>query len=515
MSYFFRNVDQGNIGKLKLFAIWAVIVALTVTLFLFVERRALNRELVNQSEILHRVASQRADQHDAHLTALSAVASGESELRTDLFLQVAMTIKQFYPTVGSIHLIILGDGTVAAQTDALNSEQDVRLIINAARDSDGSLQLRPLTGEKEKYLLVKRSPNTDQARYALALKIDASALIQSDTDFWTQIQPQLRLIAPDGTVLAGPNSVEGIHFSKQLGSNSQPLLLETTLAPTWQQLFPIRPILITVIIISLAYFALLLLLRQFARTRAAERAAMIGKQETRLAHASRVNALGEMASGIAHELTQPLTAILSQLQAGKHLLKRGDENALNDVLNSSIEQSKRASAILERMRKWSVPHTSSKHDTKIQDAISTVESLLAPEAERQKIRLGFDLPREPLIVKADPVELEQVVFNLVRNALDAVATVSVPQVNVLLMTDQNNAIIEVSDNGPGVDETIRQRLFEPFVSKKENGTGLGLALSHRLVEEMSGNIALSNNTDRTIFRVQLPLHEQAKTRAKQ
>jgi C4-dicarboxylate-specific signal transduction histidine kinase len=140
---------------------------------------------------------------------------------------------------------------------------------------------------------------------------------------------------------------------------------------------------------------------------------------------------------------------------------------------------------------------------------------LGPEAERQKIRLSVDLPGEPLIVKADPVELEQVVFNLVRNALDAVSTAYAPQVNVLLMTDHNNAIIEVSDNGPGVDETIRARLFEPFVSKKENGTGLGLALSHRLVEEMGGNIALSNNADRTIFRVQLPLHEPAETRTKQ
>ncbi len=505
MNYFLMAFGQGNTGKLKLFVIWIVLVVLTITSSLIVARRSLQQELVNQSEILHRVASQRADQHDAHLTALSAVASGASEFRMDLFLDVANTIKRFYPTVNSVLLVSLGDESIAAQTDELSSDADARLITNSARNTDGSLQLLALPEETGKYFLVKRTPNTDAARYGLALKIDASALLQSDANIWTQKLAQLTLIAPDGTLLGGKRTDLNTSFSKKLGSNSQPLILQTALTPTWGQLVPIRPILMSIVAVSIAYLAILLLLRQYARTRAAESAALIGRQEVRLAHASRVNALGEMASGIAHELTQPLTAILSQLQAGKHLLRRGDEKALGDVLDSSIEQSKRASAILGRMRQWSIPDAPSQQLTTLQDAMVTVQSLLLPEADRQKITVTFDLPDEALIVRADSVELEQVVFNLVRNAIDAVSSVSKPEVNIRLRTDNGSAIVEICDNGLGVDEAIRPHIFEPFVSKKKGGTGLGLALSQRLVEQMGGEIALGDDTEKTVFRVRLPL----------
>src|SRR5690606_6618297 len=115
-------------------------------------------------------------------------------------------------------------------------------------------------------------------------------------------------------------------------SSSQPLLLQTRQRLGFADLFPVLPMIILLSASALMALALLLLLRQRAKMRAAVEGARLSSLESRLAHASRVNTLGEMAGGIAHELTQPLTAILAQAQAGKRLLERGDTGMVRQVL---------------------------------------------------------------------------------------------------------------------------------------------------------------------------------------
>ncbi|MGB5865343.1 MAG: HAMP domain-containing sensor histidine kinase, partial [Sulfitobacter sp.] len=131
-----------------------------------------------------------------------------------------------------------------------------------------------------------------------------------------------------------------------------------------------------------------------------------------------------------------------------------------------------------------------------------VQNLLALEAKTKGAAITLSLHDAPLFVDADPVELEQVVFNLVRNALDASDTA---QVTIRTHVDGPAVILDVSDTGPGVPEDLRPRIFEPFVTGKPDGTGLGLALCQRLVEEMGGDIILLDNTDQTTFRLSLPL----------
>ena len=123
------------------------------------------------------------------------------------------------------------------------------------------------------------------------------------------------------------------------------------------------------------------------------------------------------------------------------------------------------------------------------------------EAKTKGAGITLSLYDHPLFIDADPVELEQVVFNLMRNALDASDEA---QVTIRTYVDGPSVILDVSDTGPGVSDDLRPRVFEPFVTGKPDGTGLGLALCQRLIEEMGGDIKLLDDTDQTTFRLSLP-----------
>ncbi|MEI2302275.1 sensor histidine kinase [Ensifer sp. MJa1] len=361
--------------------------------------------------------------------------------------------------------------------------------------------------------MVKRSPNTAEARYGLMLGIDATRLIGDGGPFWSRPGTAVQLSLPNGRHLVSPTALpEAIRFSRPLSSVSQPLLLETGMDIGLADMFPSAKTVLALLGVSLAYLAAIAALRQRARARAALQQAKLSALESRLTHASRVNALGEMASGMAHELTQPLTAILAQAQAGRRLLTQGRNEDLASVLDDTVSQARRASSILERFRNWSQPHAAPVAPFDLRRAIANVEALLRPEAAARHIDLDVDVPETPVMVMADPVELEQVGFNLVRNAIEALdgTPSNRGRVGVTLKKDGAMVLFEVSDNGPGVAETVRSRLFTPFVTTRAGGTGLGLALSQRLVERAGGEIALVDGGPGATFRVTLPQNRQAK-----
>ena len=360
---------------------------------------------------------------------------------------------------------------------------------------------------QDHYLLVKRTPNSEAAQHVLALVIDARALIATDDSFWDAPSASLRLSTRDGqTALVGHFLSGETVFSKPLGSVSQPLVFESSLAIGIWDLLPLGKVLSVIALVTAVFLLSAFGFKQRARTKDAESRAKLSAQETRLAHASRVNAMGEMASGMAHELAQPLTAILSQAQAGRHLARRGDVERLGSILEDTVSQAQRAANILDRLRRWSKPNREPSEACSVHEAAQNVQNLLALEAKTKGAAITLSLHEGPLFVDADPVELEQVVFNLVRNALDAsVAT----QVTIRTLVDGRFIILDVSDTGPGVPEDLKPRIFEPFVTGKPDGTGLGLALSQRLVEEMGGEIMLLDDTDQTTFRLFLPRTNKA------
>lgn len=492
----------------RLVAIGCLLLLVATAALAIFQRHALIAELEEESSILHRLVSQRADQHDAHMTALSAIAVAADGARHDLFLDVAATISRFYPRIDEVQLVPLEPPGETVGTEAL-APATADLVRSAARASDGRIALMPHPGKPHRYIMVKRSPNSDAARYGLMLGIDAEKLLGEGGPFWARPGVTLGLSLPDGHALVGYRGApQTIRFSKAIGSASQPLLLETGMRIGLADLFPPVKTGSALLAVCLIYLAALAIVRQRARTRRAMEQARLSALDSRLAHASRVNALGEMASGLAHELTQPLTAILAQAQAGHRMLGRGNMAALAPVLGDTVTQARRASAILERFRNWSRPQKAPTSAFDLRNALRNVEALLGPQAATHGMRLTFDLPAHAALVIADPVEMEQVVFNLVRNAIDATASKgSAAVVAVTLQQTENKVVLDIADNGPGISGELRPRLFTPFTTTRTGGTGLGLALSQRLVERAGGEIALVEGGPGATFRVVLPCNE--------
>ncbi|MGE4370767.1 MAG: sensor histidine kinase [Burkholderiaceae bacterium] len=471
--------------------------------------QALRTQFNEESRTLHSLLSQRVDQHDAHLTALSAIAQAPLDPDHSLFLNVADTITRFYPRIDNVLLVPLVNSAPAVGTQPVDPALagTVRSAANAARTTV-AIQKHPLTPAH--YILVKRSPNTDTALYGLMLGIDAYKLIHDIGSFWRNADTTLQLSLPDGQTLVpgAPGHPLALHFSQPLASSSQPLLLQTRQRLGFADLFPVLPMIILLSASALMALALLLLLRQRAKMRAAVEGARLSSLESRLAHASRVNTLGEMAGGIAHELTQPLTAILAQAQAGKRLLERGDTGMVRQVLGETVTQAQRAAALLERLRNWSRPQGPRPGVMDLRVALANVNVLLSREAAAGNVRVEFRLPGAPVLIRADPVEMEQVAFNLVRNAIEATTGAATdPRVIVKLHREGNLALLDIMDNGPGVPDTVRARLFAPFTTTRPHGTGLGLTLSQRLVERAGGDLSLVDTATGATFRVCLPSAE--------
>ena len=179
-------------------------------------------------------------------------------------------------------------------------------------------------------------------------------------------------------------------------------------------------------------------------------------------------------------------------------------NQLALVFDGIAGQAKRASAILGRLRNWTRPREGRAAPVQVQEVVRGVELLLRPEAERAGIQLKAGPVPPSLMVRADPVELEQVLFNLVRNAIEAASQGGEMRVSLTAQRSGSDVLIEVADSGPGVPADIRPRLFEPFVTGKPGGTGLGLALCQRLSERMGGDLSLALDTAETVFRLRLP-----------
>jgi len=487
------------------------------------QRILIETELERETGTLHRIVSQRADQHDAHLTSLSALAISGEVPQIDLVLQVAGAIQQFYPRVTEIDLVSLRPDLPSISTRT--SSDDVTEIRSvgraAAARSSGKFELLSSPVSDGRYLIVKRSPNTDAARFGLTIEVDAHKLAETESPFWRKPGASIALSLPDETMLFG-EGIEGSFQAKEgmftqslitrreLGSRTQPLILTTKFVYGAGDLFPVDRVVIGLVIIGGILVALILVIKLVSKTRSAEQRARLGEQDARIAHASRVNALGEIASGMAHELNQPLTAILSLSQAGVRLIARPDTDpvVIEKILKNNIAQSKRAADIIVRLREWtrSTPPVSAPQE--VNRCIENVIFLLGPDCRRQGIDVTVQTdPSEPEVL-GDSVEIEQVLFNLVRNALEALeqASKEVKTIHVSSLTSDQQVILAVTDNGPGIDPKMRDRLFEPFATGKEKGMGLGLVLCERIVERMDGDIDIHDTLDGGVTsQIRLPL----------
>ena len=227
-----------------------------------------------------------------------------------------------------------------------------------------------------------------------------------------------------------------------------------------------------------------------------------------LAHALRITTLGELTASLAHELNQPLTAVATNAQAGRRMLQAGDYQQLEEILADICQDATRAGDVVHRLRTLLQKGEPARAPIDINQLVAGVAMLVRHDFERAnitvKVTLDDDLPSVP----GDAVQLQQVVLNLLLNACDALASLAEGPRELQITTrkaDDGSIAIVVCDTGAGLAHLELTRIFEPFVTTKPQGLGLGLSISRSIVESHGGRIwATRNDGPGLTLQVELP-----------
>jgi PAS domain S-box-containing protein len=216
--------------------------------------------------------------------------------------------------------------------------------------------------------------------------------------------------------------------------------------------------------------------------------------QSELAHMSRLNVMGEMATGIAHELNQPLTAIANYASTACKII--GSDNQKPDkivsILDSVQVQAKRASEIIHRLRKFVKKQSLQKSSVALNHLVTDVVGFMEIETKNQNVDIQLDLQEGLPVVYVDAIHIEQVLLNLIRNSLEAMMSVE-ENTRVLTVRSRLNQdgvpLVEIADTGQGMDSSTLKRIFEPFVtSKGAKGLGMGLSISRSIIEAHGGRL---------------------------
>jgi PAS domain S-box-containing protein len=232
------------------------------------------------------------------------------------------------------------------------------------------------------------------------------------------------------------------------------------------------------------------------------------RQRDELAHVSRVATLGELTAALAHEVNQPLAAILTNAQAARRLLAASDTGDLPEILVDISEDAHRASQIIGRLRALFRKQDARSEPVELNALVTEVAGLLRHDFRRKGVSVGFSFATSLPPVAGDAVQLQQVLLNLLLNAADAVTAGDGPHRRIAVATtpyDAGLVELSVSDTGVGVPESDLERIFAPFVSTKREGLGLGLSISRSIVTAHGGRMWATRNADQGItVHVQLP-----------
>jgi C4-dicarboxylate-specific signal transduction histidine kinase len=216
-----------------------------------------------------------------------------------------------------------------------------------------------------------------------------------------------------------------------------------------------------------------------------------------LARMNRRAVAGEITASIAHELNQPLTAILSNAEAAHDLLGRKDHDpeAIRDIVADIIDEDTRAADVIDRLRKLLRKSESRSEPIDLNDLVVSSLRLLHSEIVRRRANVETALTANLPAISGDPVQLQQVLLNLLINAMDAVMAKSPDRRMIRVSTHANreHAEIHVVDFGHGIAAGLERRVFEPFFTTKENGLGLGLSICSTIANTHRGALAIENN----------------------
>lgn len=243
--------------------------------------------------------------------------------------------------------------------------------------------------------------------------------------------------------------------------------------------------------------------------------AALDAAQTALAHASRVATLGEISASIAHEVNQPLAAIVANGQACLRFLCREtpDLNYVRSTIEWIIKDGNRAAEVIRRVRGLMKKENSQKTLLDVNDLVSEVAALLQRELSARRVALRLELASAAPPIVGDRVQLQQVIINLVVNGMDAMQAVT-DRPHVLLLrsyeNDANQTVVAVKDNGVGVPAETADRLFDAFFSTKPSGLGIGLSICRSIIRDHGGQLWTTNNTGEpgATFQFALPSHRE-------
>ncbi|CRX86289.1 sensor histidine kinase [Yersinia enterocolitica] len=286
-------------------------------------------------------------------------------------------------------------------------------------------------------------------------------------------------------------------WQKPVGEGAQSFTLIGHATPVWRDLPWFTALLLSLIIAAALY--------SWHRWQLLAQHRLHAEQRAKFADQARLNAMGEIATGIAHELNQPLTATLTYNQTALRLLPPQDEQVA-PLLVASVEQIKRIAALLDRLRTLLSRGQINLQPVVVADIWRRVNVLLSQEITAANVKIINIIPANLPTLQSDSLWLGQVFHNLLSNAIQAIQHTPTPTVTFTVNSTEKQLVIKIEDNGVGLNQQQLDNLFTPFYTTRESGLGLGLTLCETLVQRMGGDIKAGNNEHRgACFTLTFPL----------
>jgi PAS domain S-box-containing protein len=261
-----------------------------------------------------------------------------------------------------------------------------------------------------------------------------------------------------------------------------------------------------------------LVIRDISEWQAHEEALRVAREEVEsqrqnMAHMERLSSSGEMAAGIAHELNQPLTAVVNYAQVGKRILERDDLDRakLVELLDKMNTQAVRASEVIKRLRSYVKKPDIGRTLVDLNQLLQEVVALAEVDSRINDVSIHLEFENNLPLVSVDVIQIQQVALNLLRNAMEAMHDSRDKHLGVVVQTGAANGYVgfRVIDRGPGIAEAVQAQLFQPFFTTKATGMGIGLSICQSIVQAHGGEIGCSNNADSgATFYCRLPPAEQ-------